>query len=170
MNDTALLRKRDRSPLVTKLILLAVFLLGLAVIVMGYLGMREYSTSGFSSESAYRAIYRLSGEVSTAWNKKLEPQLGALPEEKREALDQMSCDLLTAAWDSQKKGSAAALDELLSEKSGSERTALIHRLLFSTYLVNGPKVSTASRLNRGTTTATSRLTGPRFSAPQSCSA
>ena len=145
MKDAFAPQKRDRSPLVTKLILLLVFLFGVAIIAMGFTGMREYNASGFSSEAAYGAIYKLGREVGTIWNKKLEPQLGALPEDTRQAFDDTAHALLAAAWEEQKKGSTSDLDELLSEKSDSERTELTHKLLFSTYLVNGPKVSTANR-------------------------
>ena len=145
MRDAANLQKRDRTPSVTKIILLLFFLLGVAVIVMGYKGIQEYNTSGFSSETVYHAIYKLSREVNAVWNRKLEPQITALGENDREGLDKAVYALLADVWEGQKSGSSSELDELLLEKSGGERTELLHRLLYTSYLVNGPKVSTSSR-------------------------
>ena len=65
------LQQRDRTPAITKIVLVAVFLLGLAIIVTGWMGMREYALSGFSSEAGYDAVYKLSGDVESAWQKSL---------------------------------------------------------------------------------------------------
>ena len=81
------IERRDRTPVVTKLILALVFLLGVGVILAGITGMREYSASGFSSESGYSAIHALSGEVSSAWEKKLQPQLAQVGADQRAALN-----------------------------------------------------------------------------------
>lgn len=140
------LQKRDRTPAITKIALALVFLLGIAVIAMGYRGMQEYGASGFSSEGGYRAIYALSGDVADAWSKKLEPQMAALAGEQRAALDQAAHDLLIDAWEGQKSGAGAEAEALLNAaQEGAERRGLLWRLLYTTYLVNGPKVSTANK-------------------------
>ena len=131
--------RRDRAPVVSKLILALVFVLGLVVIYMGYTGMREYGASGFSAESAYSAIHALGGDTAAAWQKKLQPQLDALSADRRAAVDQAAAELLTAAWENQKAGGAADAQAMLD--AGDGETAW--KLLYATYLVNGPKVSTA---------------------------
>ena len=145
MKDAMTPPRRDRTPILTKTILALLFLLGAAVIVMGCTGMKEYSASGFSSEAAYRAIYKLGGEVDAAWDKKLGPQRKALDAESRAALDETAYTLLRSAWEAQKKGSGAELDALLDGKEGEARAELVHRLLFTSSLVSGPKVGTANR-------------------------
>ena len=144
MKDAVILQKRDRTPLVTKIILLLIFLLGAAIIVMGYTGIREYGTSGVSSEAAYRAIYKLHGDTETAWSQKIEPQMAALSEQDRASVDEVAYGLLTAAWEGQKKGSTAELEKVLEENERN-REELVHKLLYATYLVNGPKVSTSNK-------------------------
>ena len=135
--------RRDRTPMVTKLILACAFILGIAVIVLGYAGMQEYAASGFSSESGYGAVYALSGSVSSAWDKKLEPQLAALSPEQRSAVGNAARTLLESAWESQKKGSAADVESIIAASDDPEEAAF--KLLYTTYLVNGPKVTTANR-------------------------
>ena len=92
------LKTRDHTPLITKIGLLLVFLLGIGVIVLGYRGIQEYNASGFSSETAYHAIYALSGDVNAAWEKKLQPQMNALSAEKRETLDE-AVEVLRGIWE-----------------------------------------------------------------------
>ena len=136
-------RTRDRTPLITKIGLALVFLSGIAVIILGYRGIQEYNASGFSSETAYHAIYALSGDINSAWTAKLSPQRESLSAEKREQLDEAARDLLFAAWESQKAGGQKDAEALLSEEK--DDTGLLYKLLYTTYLVNGPKVSTANK-------------------------
>ncbi len=131
--------QRDRTPLITKLILLCVFILGIAIIAMGYAGMQAYSASGFSSETAYWAIHALSGDVYSAWNKKLEPQLSALTADERAAVGDAARALLTDAWENQKSGAGAQAAELADSEE------MTYKLLYATYLVGGPKVSSAAK-------------------------
>ena len=139
------IERRDRTPVVTKLILALVFLLGVGVILAGITGMREYSASGFSSESGYSAIHALSGEVSSAWEKKLQPQLAQVGADQRAALNAAAEQLLAAAWEGQKAGGAADAQALLNAADADERAEKACKLLYTTYLVNGPKVSTANK-------------------------
>ena len=81
--------KRDHTPAVTKTILSLAFALGLVIIFLGITGMREYGTSGFSSETAYNAIYFLHRNTEAAYAK-LSAQLNALPEDQRAAAEKAS--------------------------------------------------------------------------------
>ena len=138
--------KRDRTPLFTKLGLLLAVLLGLFVIFMGWRGIQEYNASGFSAESAYSAIYGLAGYTEQAWSKKMQPQMAALSAEQRAGLEEAAQGLLISAWNSQKAGAGEeALALLDGEQGENAREALLYKLLYATYLVNGPKVSTANK-------------------------
>ena len=139
------LPRQSRAPLMTKIGLALVFALGICIIVLGVAGQRAYDTSGFSAESAYGAIYTLSGDVRGAWDKQLKPQLDALPAEQRTQVDEAARALLDSAWESQSAGSAAEAEAILSAAPEEERTQLAYKLLYSAYLVNGPKVSTAQK-------------------------
>ena len=139
------IRQRDRAPIVTKLCLGLVFLLGAAIIWLGVMGIREYNASGFSAENGYGAIHTLSGEISSAWTGALKPGLAQAPETVRMKTDEIAEALLTAAWENQKIGGGQEAETLLSAAQGEERRALCYKLLHATYLVNGPKVSTANK-------------------------
>ena len=145
-NESAMQREtpvRDHTPMVTKAILALAVLIGLMVIAMGYKGIQEYNASGFSSETAYAAVYALSGDVQSAWTQKLKPQRESLAPEQRASLDDTARQLVFSAWESQKTGGQAEAEALLSAESGD--TGLLYRLLYTTYLVNGPKVSTSNK-------------------------
>ena len=140
------LPSRNRSALAVKLLLLGFFLLGVGIIFYGLQGMKEYAASGFSSETAYKSIYHLHRETETAWKQKLSPQLRNLSDEEQRRLHDLTEQLLSSAWEKQKKGGAAMLEELLAEEEdGDAREALAQKLLYATDLVSGPKVSTANR-------------------------
>ena len=135
--------RRDHTPMITKLILACAFILGIVIIYLGYTGMQEYAASGFSSETGYRAIHALSGHVNAVWSQKLSPQLATLTAEQREAAQQTANDLLDAAWESQKAGGAEYAKSLVSASGSPEEMAC--KLLYTTYLLNGPKVSTSQK-------------------------
>ncbi len=137
------INRRDRTPMITKIGLLLVFLLGIVIIVMGIVGMRQYSASGFSSEAAYSAVYALQGNVETTWQKKLSPQLDSLSSDQRAKVDSAAKDLLESAWEAQKKGGAADVQSILENGDPSVQSAVTHKLLYTTYLLSGPKVTTA---------------------------
>ena len=132
-------QRRDTAQLVTKLILAAVFLLGAALIFMGHRGQEKYTGSGFSSEAAFRSIYYLSRDTADAWKNKLAPELKELPETERSLTDRTAAELLKNAWENQQKGAGTDAEAL------AEDTELTYKLLYTTYLVSGPKVSTANR-------------------------
>ena len=139
------LTHQKRSALAVRLLQLALFLLGAGIIYNGVFAMRQYAASGFSSESAYRAIYHLHRETDRAWHQQLSPQLGSLSDQESAAFDALTTRLLKDTWESQKKGSGAELDVLLTDTEEDARAELSQKLLYAAYLTAGPKVSTASR-------------------------
>ena len=133
-----------RGPLITKGILLLVFLAGLGVIVLGVTGMRAYEASGFSSENAYSAIHALGESTAEAW-RKLDSQLGGLSAGQRSQADQAAESLLLSAWENQSAGGGAKADALLKDAPAADRAALSWKLLYATYLTGGPKVSSGQK-------------------------
>ncbi len=130
-------QQRDPTAMITKIGLAVVFLLGAILIFMGIRAQNDFASSGFSSESAYQAIYALSRDVSDAWQKKLQPELSKLSESDRSALDETVKSLLTDAWKSQSKSKE------LPEEADKPETA--YKLLYTVYLLNGPKVGAGNR-------------------------
>ena len=130
--------------MMTKLVLALVFALGAALVFMGYRGQVEYAASGFSSEGGFQAVYALSRSASNAWNDVLEGELDALPQQDREALDARALSLLSDAWEAQSAGAGEQAAALV-ERAGQDGGALRWKLLYATYLVQGPKVSSAGR-------------------------
>ena len=135
---------RDRTPAVTKAVLALFFLLGIAVIAMGAAAQRDYAGSGFSFEAAYSAVHWLGDDAARMWAQKLAPQRDALSAEQREQADGMASTLLENAWESQKAGGAEEARALM-DGAGAEKYALTYKLLYATYLMNGPTVSTSQR-------------------------
>ena len=134
---------RDVSALITKIAVFLVFLLGTGMVFFGLSGLKTSGESGFSSEAAYQAVYVLSGEVRSDWDDFLSPFLQSLDDGQRQAFDAVAEQLLQSAWEDQKKGSGEELSALLDDAGENDREALLHRLLYCTYQVNGPKVSTS---------------------------
>ena len=60
------LPRRDRTPTITKIALAVVFVLGLVIIAMGYLGMQEYGASGGSRQSASPVFRRTEFRVESS--------------------------------------------------------------------------------------------------------
>ena len=129
--------QRDPQQTVTKIGLAVVFLIGAALIFMGIRAQHDFASSGFSSESAYQAIYALTRDVSDAWKNKLEPELKQLSETDRSALDGTVRDLLTETWKSQSKSAELPAD--------ADEPAMAYKLLYTAYLVSGPKVAAGNR-------------------------
>ena len=119
---------------------LALFLLmGVLLIFLGLKGQQEFAASGFSSESAYQAIHRLSREVDQAWKRKMQPALKQLSEDERESLYRTAEALLadTSAGTANEDAAQA------SERSADD--ADIIRVLSAAYLLDGPKIENAER-------------------------
>ena len=148
MNNAAALDReigqRNHGPIITKLALALIFLLGLGIILMGLSGMREYDASGFSAEASYSAIYALQSNALSAW-RKMDTQLSALPEDTKSKVDEAAEELLKSAWGSLKKGGDTEAEALLNQAPAGGRASLAHQLLYATYLTSGPKVSTANK-------------------------
>ena len=136
--------KPDRRSIITKLVLVLFFALGLVVAGMGISGLKKNDATGFSSEAGYAAIHDLSVHMDRVWKELLNPLLAGLSEEERARLNDCAHTLLAAVWEEQKSGSMAEVDALL-DSAGQEREKLLFRLLYATYLIDGPKVSTANR-------------------------
>ena len=109
----------------TKIGLALGFLLGAALVFMGYRGLMAFQASGFTSESAYTVIYHLSEAVSTAWEDRLSPELDRLSEADRDSVDRIA-------------------RELTAQDADAPRGAVWKRL-YAADLVGGPKVSTAAK-------------------------
>ena len=139
------LQNKDRTALIARITLLLVFALGIGIIFLGTAGLRSYEESGFSSEAAYQAIYSLSGAVEGDWKQTVSPLISSMPDEQQAALEQTAHALLTDTWEKQKSGAGAELESFLAEKEESSRTALLHKLLYISYQVGGPKVSSSQK-------------------------
>ena len=63
--DSKLMDRRDHSSAIAKVALFLVFAIGIGIIFAGASGLRTYEGSGFSSESAFQAIYALSAAVES---------------------------------------------------------------------------------------------------------
>ena len=113
------------------------------MVFFGLSGLKTSGESGFSSEAAYQAVYVLSGEVRSDWDDFLSLFLQSLDDGQRQAFDAVAEQLLHSAWEDQKKDSGEELSALLDDAGENDREALLHRLLYCTYQVNGPKVSTS---------------------------
>ncbi len=137
------LESRNRSTLVPKAVLFLFFVLGLILVFLGISGLRTYNTSGFSSESAFQAVYRLSIGVDADWKKEIQPLLSRQTEEEQTALEEAVENLLREDWEGRKAGASEELDAFLNEQKSSERTETAQKLLYITYQVGGPKVSSA---------------------------
>ena len=134
-------QRRDPVQFATKIGLIVVFVLGAVLVFMGYRAQVEFNRSGFSSETAYQVINTLSSDVSDAWSQKLQPDLNKMSETDRTALDGIVAVLLKDAWDTQKKGSG---EEVMALAESSAEAA-DYKLLYTAYLVNGPKVNASQR-------------------------
>ena len=144
LNQTDL-QKKDKTALAARIALLLVFALGISIILMGTSGLRSYEASGFSSETAYQAIYSLSEAVEGDWKGDISPLVQSLPPEQQEALELILHTLLTDAWEKQKSGAGEELEALFAETGENNRSALLHKLLYITYQVGGPKVSASQK-------------------------
>ena len=131
------IKGRDHTPTVTKIGLLLVFLLGLALVAAGIAGMNTYTASGYDSEAAFSAIYELSGALEQDWKQQLSPLLSSVGEEDRSRLDETARGLLSASWGDLTENGAEAAQTAAS--TGDKAW----RLLYTTYSVNGPKVTSA---------------------------
>ena len=137
--------RRDRRASVrTKIALALILAVGAALIFMGRGGQEDYAASGFSAESAYQTIYDLSRDASAAWKDGILPALGTLDAAQREALTAGAEKLTAEAWDGVRSGAGEEAAALTAE-AGEAREGAAWKLLYATYLTNGPKVGAGDR-------------------------
>ncbi len=110
--------------------LVILFLLGSCLSYAGIQGKKVFDTSGFSTENSYYSIYELSKDASQVWDKEILPSLNQLTQQEKESLDQISNLLLT--------------DEM-GEPINTDNQEYRYKLLYTSYLFGGPKLSTSER-------------------------
>ena len=139
--------QRDASVArITKVGLLVLFILGAALAFTGHRGLEEFSASGFNSENSYQAIYSLSQETEVAWQSVRGLQQAELTDAERAAVDEAVAQLLSEAWDAQRSGAGAEAQALIAgARDADSGTMLSYKLLYATYLLNGPKIGASDR-------------------------
>ena len=124
--------------------LMAVLCLGAGVIGFGIHGLNDFEASGFSSGDAFTAIRSLSSGVSRDWEKILKPQLAVLSTDEEGAIDQTAHDLLCAAWsDLDSDNGRMNVETVLASRPQKEHRDVLYKLLYMTYLMGKPRVSSA---------------------------
>lgn len=139
------IKRRDPTPIITKIILSIVLVMGIVIIFAGYQGLKDYGASGFQSEAAYQAIYSLSDSLSKTWHNELSPQLNKFSLQAQDALNGVALRLLEDAWEGQTESGKDSVHTLLESTPEDLRVEKTYKLLYATFLMSGPKVSTASR-------------------------
>lgn len=138
--------KHDPSETRCKLTLLILFLLGAALILGGFWGIRQYQQSGFDQEVGYRYIQKLSGEVESLYTQSIQPVMARLTDAEREALTLEAAALLKENWTAAVKADQSArTDEMLAGLEGDKLQQKTMELLSITYSLNGPKVASAEK-------------------------
>lgn len=138
--------KHDPSETRCKLTLLILFLLGAALILGGFWGIRQYQQSGFDQEVGYRYIQKLSGEVESLYTQSIQPVMASLTDAEREALTLEAAALLKENWTAAVKADQSArTDEMLAGLEGDKLQQKTMELLSITYSLNGPKVASAEK-------------------------
>ncbi len=131
--------RRNPAPRRTRAALVLVFLLGAALTVLGIRGQGEYSSSGFSAESGFQAIHDLSSSAREIWEQAVKPALEAVSPEERNAAGEAAGTLLREAWEKQAEGGGQQAEEAAAQEDGR------WRLLYATWLLNGPKINPSGR-------------------------
>lgn len=138
--------KHDPSETRCKLTLLILFLLGAALILGGFWGIRQYQQSGFDQEVGYRYIQKLSGEVDRLYTQSIQPVMARLTDAERESLTLEAAALLKENWTAAVKADQSArTDEMLAGLEGDKLQQKTMELLSITYSLNGPKVASAEK-------------------------
>lgn len=138
--------KHDSSETRCKLTLLILFLLGAALILGGFWGIRQYQQSGFDQEVGYRYIQKLSGEVESLYTQSIQPVMARLTDAERESLTLEAAALLKENWTAAVKADQSArTDEMLAGLEGDKLQQKTMELLSITYSLNGPKVASAEK-------------------------
>ena len=129
-------------------VLSVLFLLGAALILAALRGQEAYARSGIQSssgsEKGYQLIHTLSGDVGENWEQVILPTISGLEAEERAALEETARTLAMAKWDEMKAGGGEEAAALL-EQAGGRREEVTWRMLYATWLVDGPKIALSSR-------------------------
>ena len=96
----------------------------------GFRGKETADASGFSSESGFYYVYKLSGDTEAIWQKQIQPSLKTLSEEENTKLDQIR-------------------DTLLDNAEGDTSAEYRYKLLFAQYLFGGPTLSSSEKKKIG---------------------
>ena len=118
--------KINRGTAGTAIALLALFALGILMILGGVQALRNTAGSGFGSESAFEAIYALGKQTGADWTGLIAPALEAESPQARAALDRTA-------------------ERLLARESGMEGEEPVWPLLYTLYKVEGPKIGAGTR-------------------------
>ena len=122
------------------------FIVGAALILGGFWGIRQYQQSGFDQEVGYRYIQKLSGEVESLYTQSIQPVMAKLTDAEREALTLEAAALLKENWTAAVKADQSArADEMLAGLEGDKLQQKTMELLSITYSLNGPKVASAEK-------------------------
>ena len=137
-------QKKDTSPLVSKLVLLACFLLGAALILSGLWGMDRYTSSGFDTEDGFTYVQQLGSAVDGVYKAHVQPLLHKMDDAQKSVLLEKSRALLLLNWQEMAKGSREdAAEAYLSGKDDPLEAQM--KLLSLSYAVSGPKVSSGTK-------------------------
>lgn len=138
--------QRDLEPLFVKIVLAALFAVGILMIVAGVCGMRAFDASGYDTEDGFSYIYQMTGELNKSYASNIAPALEALSEEERarteEKLGEMLSDYWAELYGDEAEG-RADLEAFLLSLPESQRETATARLFDAAFAVNGPKVSSA---------------------------
>ena len=173
--------QRDPKALLVRAGLAAIFLLGAALVFMGYRGRKLYESYGFAGGEGFQTIYQLSASVSEIWEGQVRKEIGKQTAEEQEKLHETAVLLLNELWEENSLNSSAGAsaenvseeglsaenvsgEGLSAENASGEGTSsenapaasslqpellkdrdLSMKLLYTAYLVKGPKVSTSNR-------------------------
>ena len=130
-----------RSQLIVKVALALVFVLSVAMIAAGFLGMRTFNASGFDAENAFISIHGLGKEIAQNYKSDTVDMLNKLDSGEREALGGAVRALLAEAWGMDEAQLMDAARETLGERADTEEA--LYQLLAATDAVDGPKVTSS---------------------------
>ena len=119
--------KRMTASSAVKIFLAVFFLLASLITWAGYRGKKVYDELGFSAEGSFHSVYELSRGTDQVWKGQIHPVLSQTDDKEKASLD-AAC--------------TALLGEEVQESDSEEYR---YKLLFASYLVSGPKLSTSER-------------------------
>jgi len=131
----------DRKPRAVRIGLVLVFLAG-ATLVLTSLLFNGNGPMGSLPGDSYRTIRKLSANVDRLITRGFDPVLADWPEEDRAALRKTAEELVRESWE----GVTASGKEMAEDTlSSAENDGTVYRLLCTTWLFNGPKITASQR-------------------------